>query len=116
MVTFDGYPLRSVIDLAVQESRVIIDRVIPSATVGHRTDETAGGRIITVAGEIRDGADVNALRLEELRRRVDDVARALDLEDGSATINAKLGTIEATWTAEDRLDVVAYTATFYETS
>ena len=50
------------------------------------------GRIITLTGQIRDVDYV--LRLEELRVRADDVARALDLEDGSAAINAKLGSTE----------------------
>jgi hypothetical protein len=44
------------------------------------------------------------------------VARALDLEDGSAAINAKLGTVEAAWDVERGLDRVAFHATFYETS
>ena len=35
--------------------------------------------------------------LEEMRVRQDDVAKALDLEDGSSTINAKMGTVEASW-------------------
>jgi hypothetical protein len=92
-----------------------MDRLIPGAKIGHRRDQTAGGRTITVAGEIRDDPDY-VLRLEELRVRQDDVARELDLEDGSATINAKLGTVEAAWDVERGLDRVAFHATFYETS
>ena len=52
---------------------------------------------------------------EELRRRADDVARSLDLEDGSAVIKAKLGTIEITWTVDRGLTKPSYHATFYET-
>ena len=37
--------------------------------------------------------------LEETRVRQDNVAKALDLEDGSSTINAKIGTVEASWMA-----------------
>ncbi len=44
------------------------------------------------------------------------MARALDLEDGSATVNAKLGSIEVVWDAERGLTSVAYSAKFYETS
>jgi hypothetical protein len=115
MVMFDGYPLRHVSDVMVQDSRVIIDRLIPSAKIGYRGDGTAGGRTITVSGQIRDDVDY-VLRLEEMRIRADDVARSLDLEDASATINAKLGTLEAAWNVEDGLKRVAYQATFYETS
>jgi hypothetical protein len=35
--------------------------------------------------------------LEEMRVRQDGVAKALDLEDGSSTINAKTGKVEASW-------------------
>jgi hypothetical protein len=44
------------------------------------------------------------------------VARELDLEDRSASINAKLGTVEATWDVERGVDRVAFQAAFYETS
>lgn len=115
MVTFSGYRLPHALQATVQDSRIIHDRLIPSASLGHRTDETAGGRVITVVGEIRDDPDY-VLRLEELRVRADDEARALDLEDGSAMINAKLGTIRASWKAETGVDRVAYQLDFYETS
>ena len=59
--------------MTVQDSRVIEDGLIPSAIVGHRADETAGGRIITVVGEIRDDPDY-VLRLEKMRLGADDVA------------------------------------------
>jgi len=114
-VTFGGYPLPHVLDVAVQDARILHDRVIPSANIAYRSDETAGGRTVTVTGEIHDDPDY-VLRLDELRVRADDVARDLDLEDGSATINAKLGTIEATWTAEDGVERPSYSVTFYETS
>ncbi len=115
MVTYGSYSLRSVQSAAVQGTRIIQDRVIPLALIGSRRDETSGGRIITVQGEIRGDANY-VLRLEELRKRADDVARPLDLEDGSAVINAKLGSLEALWDAERGLTHVAYSATFYETS
>jgi hypothetical protein len=116
MVTFGGYPLRHVGSIGTQESRVIHDRLIPSAKRrSYRSDETAGGRIISISGEIRDDVDY-VLRLEELRVRADDVARSLDLEDGSPTVNAKLGTVEAQWYVQSGLDRVSYSATFYETS
>jgi len=83
--------------------------------IGHRRDQTAGGRTITVTGQIRDDADY-VLRLEELRIRADDVARALDLEDGSETINAKQGMIEAMWTTETGVSRVTYGVTYHETS
>jgi len=114
MVRFGDWELQHALVLGIQESRVIVDHLIPSANVGYRGDETTGGRIITVAGEIRD-ADY-PLRLEELRRRADDVARSLDLDDGSAVINAKLGTIEMTWKVERGLTQPSYQATFFETS
>ena len=94
---------------------MINERLIPGGRVGHRSDQTAGGRIVTVAGEIRIDPDY-VLRLEELRVRQDDVSRALDLEDGSASINAKLGTVEAIWDVERGVDRVAFQAAFYETS
>jgi hypothetical protein len=56
------------------------------------------------------------LRIEELRARADDVARALDLEDGSAAVNAKLGMIETQWYVQSGLARIFYGATFYETS
>ena len=92
-----------------------MDRLIPGAKIGHRRDQTAGGRVINVAGEIRDDPDY-VLRLEELRVRQDDVIRSLDLEDGSTAIDAKLGSIEAVWTVEDGVERPGYSATFYETS
>jgi hypothetical protein len=68
-----------------------------------------------VTGEIRNDPDY-VLRLEELRVRQDDMSRALDLEDGSASINAKLGTVEATWVVKRGVDRVAFQAAIYETS
>jgi len=114
VVTFGSYPLQHVSNVRVQDTRVINERLIPGGTVGHRTDQTAGGRIVTVAGEIRNDPDY-VLRLEELRVRQDDVSRVLDLEDGSASINAKLGTVEATWDVERGVGRVAFQAAFYET-
>lgn len=114
MVKFAGYTLQHALVLGIQESRVLVDHLIPSANLGYRGDETMGGRIITIGGEIRD-ADY-ALRIEELRRRADDVVRSLDLEDGGAVINAKLGTIEILWMVEEGLERPAYQVTFHETS
>ena len=94
---------------------MINERLIPGGMVGHRTDQTAGGRIVTVAGQIRGDPDY-VLRLEELRVRQDDVGRDLDLEDGSTVINAKIGRVEAIWTVEDGVGRPSYSATFYETS
>ena len=116
MVTFGGYPLRHVSAIQTVGSRIIHDRLVPSAkSFSYRSDETAGGRIITVSGQIRGDPD-HVLRLEELRVRQDDVSRALDLEDGSTPVNAKLGTVEATWDVEHGVDRVAFQAAFYETS
>jgi hypothetical protein len=116
MVTFGGYPLQHVSGIQTVESRVIHDRLVPSSrSFSCRSDETAGGRIITVSGQIRGDPD-HVLRLEELRVRADDVARALDLEGGSATITAKLGPVEATWTVEEGVERPTYSATFFETS
>jgi hypothetical protein len=116
MVTFGGYRLQHVSAIQTVGSRIIHDRLVPSSkSFGCRSDETAGGRVITVSGQIRDDPDY-VLRLEELRVRADDTARSLDLEDGSTAINAKLGTVDAVWTVEDGVDRPAYSATFYETS
>jgi hypothetical protein len=116
MVTFGGYALQHVSAIQTVGSRIIHDRLVPSSkSFGCRSDETAGGRVITVSGQIRDDPDY-VLRLEELRVRADDTARSLDLEDGSTAINAKLGTVDAVWTVEDGVDRPAYSATFYETS
>ena len=95
MVRFGGYALRHVRMWQVQDSRVIHDRLIPNASVGYRGDETAGGRTIRVAGEIRHDSD-HVLRTEGLRVRQDDVARTLD--------------------PEDRIDPPISSVTFYETS
>jgi hypothetical protein len=40
----------------------------------------------------------------------------MNLKDSSVIINAKLGTLEAVWTAEEGLERVGYEVTFYETS
>jgi hypothetical protein len=111
---FGDYKLKAVLSFSVKKTRIYQRRLIPKAMIGDARDETAGGVVVTVQGEIRDPDCV--LRVEELRRRADDLARLLDLEDGSGTINAKLGTVDATWDVERGLDRVAYTATFYETS
>ena len=66
-----------------------------------------------MSGEIRD--IYYALRVEELRVRINDRAGSLNLEDGSSLINAKLGSVEAVWTVEDGLNRPTYAATFYET-
>ena len=116
MVTFGAYPLQHVSGIQTVGSRIIHDRLVPSSkTFGSRSDETAGGRIIAVQGEIRGDPDY-VLRIEEMRIRADDKARALDLEDGSAAVNAKLGTVEAQWYVQKSLDRVSYSVTFYETS
>ena len=61
---------RSTDELLVSvDSRIFVSH----ASVGYRGDETAGGRTIKVAGEIRDDADY-VLRIEELRARQDDDA------------------------------------------
>jgi hypothetical protein len=115
VVTFGGYALRHVSGIQTVGSRILHDRLVPSAkSFSHRSDETSGGRIITVSGQIRDVDHV--LRLEELRVRADDVARPLDLEDGSLPLNAKLGTVEAIWTVEDGIANPSYVIAFYETS
>jgi hypothetical protein len=114
MVRFGEYILPHALVLGVQDSRVLVDHLIPSAKIGYRGDETMGGRILTISGEIRDPDYV--LALEALRVRADDVARALDLQDGSPLINAKMGTVEATWTVERGLTRPSYQVTFYETS
>ena len=116
MVTFGGYPLQHASAVQTVGSRITHDRLVPSAkSFSHRSDETDGGRVITVTGQIRNDPDY-MLRLEELRIRADDTARSLDLEDGSTAIYAKLGTVDAVWTVEDGVDQPAYSATFYETS
>jgi hypothetical protein len=116
MATFGGYSLRNAGAVTIRDSRVIHDRLIPSAKHrSYRSDETAGGRIISISGEIRDDPDY-VLRLEELRVRADDIARSLDLEDGSVAINVKLGTVEAQWYVQSGLTRIFYAATFYETS
>jgi len=114
MVKFGTYTLPHSLEATVQMTRIIQDRLVPSASVGYRADETAGGQILTVTGAIRDPD--YPLRLREITGMADDTARVLDLEDGSAMINAKLGTVEATWTVERGIDCVSYHATFYETS
>ena len=43
-----------------------------------------------------------------MRDEVGDMVKALDLEDGSGTINAKLGTVEVAWTGVQRLECVGY--------
>ena len=116
MVTFGGYRLQHVSAIQTVGSRIVHDRLVPSAkSFSYHSDETSGGRVVTVSGQIRGDPD-HVLRLEELRVRADDTARILDLGDGSAAINAKLGTVDAVWTVEDGVDQPAYSATFYETS
>jgi len=115
MVTFDGYQFPHVLSVATESQRMIIDRSIPGASVGHRRDQASGGRIIRISGEIRRDAN-HALRIEEMRRRADDTARNLNLEDGSDPINAKLGTIVISWNVDDGTDSPCYSVTFYETS
>jgi hypothetical protein len=116
VVTFGGYRLQHVSAIQTVGSRIIHDRLVPSAkSFSYRSDETAGGHVVTVSGQIRDDPDY-ALRLEEIRVRADDTARPLDLEDGSSTINVKLGNVEAVWTAEEGLERVGFEVTFYETS
>jgi hypothetical protein len=116
VVTFGGYRLQHVSAIQTVGSRIIHDRLVPSAeSFSYRSDETSGGRVVTVSGQIRNDPDY-VLRLEELRVRADDVARVLDLEDGSANITAKLGPVEATWTVEEGVGRPMYSATFFETS
>jgi hypothetical protein len=108
--------LKHVSDIQTVGSRITHDRLVPSAkSFSYRSDETGGGRVITVTGQIKGDSDY-VLRLEELRVRADDVARDLDLEDGSAVINAKLGSVEAIWTLDEGLERPTYSATFHETS
>ena len=116
MVTFGGYTLQHVSAIQTVGSRILHDRLVPSAkSFGYRSDETAGGRVVTVSGQIRNDPD-HVLRLEEIRARADDTARPLDLEDGCSTMNAKLGSVEAVWTVEEGVDRPSYSVTFYETS
>ena len=115
MVTFGSYPLRHVSSAKIRSTREINELFIPGAIVGHRSDQTDGGRVITVTGQIRADADY-VLRLEELRVRADDTARSLDLEDGSSAFNAKLGSVEMVWTVEEGVERPSYSTTFYETS
>lgn len=103
------------LDITVSERRVIQDELIPAAQIGLRRDVTDFGREISIIGEIRRDPDI-VLRIEELRVRQDNVARDLDLEDGSAIINAKLGDPEYSWNVEDGLDIAAYRVVFHETS
>lgn len=50
-----------------------------------------------------------------MRERADYVGRQLDLEDGSAVITCKLGSVEFTWTVEDGVDRSSYQLIFHET-
>jgi len=113
MVRFGGYKLQHVSDVKLSNARVIQERVIPTAQFGHRRDETADGQSIALTGEIRGDPDY-VLRLEELRRRADNIPRELDLEDGSGPIIAKLGSITMIWDVERGVDRVIYTLNFYE--
>ena len=114
MVTFDSYHLQRVQSISVQDSEVLNERGIPGGSIPYRSDQTLGGRVIVVSGEIRDA--LYALRIEELRVRINDESGSLDLEDGSDAVTAKLGALEVDWNVEDGLYRPTYAATFYETS
>jgi hypothetical protein len=113
MVMFDSYRLQNPQSVSIQDSEVLNERGIPGGSIPYRADQTRGGRVIIVSGEIRDV--YYALRVEELRVRINDESGSLDLEDGSDAVTAKLGAIEVDWNVEDGLDRPTYAATFYET-
>jgi hypothetical protein len=118
LVFFGTLKLPHVLELQTVKSRVSIERDIPYSRVAYHADDRDIGQTITLIGEIRETAiDQAYLQIERIRRLNDGVARTLDLEDNvTPTFNAKLGTIEANWTAEDGLERVSYQAAFYETS
>ena len=94
MVTFAGLQIPHVQRVKDVQARVSHQRVIPHSSVGYVVDETSAGQTITVSGIIEeDTISDAALALEKFRVRADDIARDLDLEDGSALISCKLGTI-----------------------
>jgi len=74
----------------------------------------AGGRIVT--RPVRFEATRTMFSGCRSFARQDDVARSMNLKDTSVIINARLGMLEAVWTAEEGLERVGYEVTFYETS
>lgn len=114
MVTFDSYRLPHVLDISVQDSEILNERGIPGGPLPYRSDQTSGGRVIVISGEIRDAS--YALRIEELRVRINDLAGSLNLEDGSDVVTAKLCGVDVSWTVEEGVGRPTYSATFFETS
>jgi len=90
MVTIGAYSLPHVLGIQLQQARQEIDRAIPGAVVSYRRDQAKLGRTLEVSGEIRETqAGTVRTRVDEIRTLCDDTGRSVDLEDGTATFNAK---------------------------
>jgi hypothetical protein len=92
MVRFGNYVLPNAQVSQIDQSRVQIERVVPSRNVGYHSDQTTKARTITFNGEIRTATITEAyFWIELLRRLADDTARLFDMEDGTTpTFNVKL--------------------------
>ena len=121
MVRFGNYELPHVLEAVIQQSRIEVERPMPSRNVAYREDQTTNGRTVNVNGEIRATTISEALfSIELLRRLSDDTARLFEIEDGvTVAFNAKLVdpsyVLDVTdWIANDYC--VPYQITFLEVS
>jgi hypothetical protein len=92
MVRFGNYLLPNAQVSQIDQSRVQIERVIPSRNIAYHSDQATKARTITFSGEIRTSTITEAyFWIDLLRRLADDTARVSDMEDGTTpTFNAKL--------------------------
>lgn len=84
--------LPNVLTIQIQTTREEIERAVPYRNIAYRVDHATLGRTLRISGEIREVSLSNLyMRIEQLRRLNDGVARSLDLEDGTtSTFDAKL--------------------------
>ena len=112
--------LPNVLTIQIQTTRETIERVVLYRNISYRVDRAPLGRAVKVTGEIRESSIENGhMRVTQLRRLNDGVARTLDLEDDETpTFNAKLTDPEYELAVGDWFNTgrcyVPYSMTFLE--
>lgn len=115
---FGSLSLEHVLTAPIEHVWQEVEHPAPYREVAYRRDQFNLGRVVVVAGEIREATNSDATtKLHNLRALSDGKVRLLDFEDGHTALYAKLGDITWAINVEGWFEGeywIAYTASFLE--